>query len=54
MKYSSRQDLREKMYRLYNGRNQQGEFSNVDVMKRIVEIRRQIANLFGKRNLCGL
>lgn len=48
MKYSSRGDLREKMYRLYNGRNQQGEFSNVDVMKRIVDIRRQIANLFGK------
>ncbi len=48
MKYSSRQDLREKMYRLYNGRNQQGEFSNVEVMKRIVDIRRQIANLFGK------
>ena len=47
MKYSSRQDLREKMYRLYNGRNQKGEFSNVDVMKRIVEVRREIANLLG-------
>lgn len=48
MKYSSRADLREKMYRLYNGRNQSGEFSNVDVMKRIADVRRQIANLFGK------
>lgn len=47
MKYSSRQDLREKMYRLYNGRNQKGEFSNVEVMKRIVELRREIANLLG-------
>lgn len=47
MKYSSRQDLREKMYRLYNGRNQKGEYSNVDVMKRIVEVRREIANLLG-------
>ena len=47
MKYSSRQDLREKMYRLYNGRNQKGEFSNVEVMKRIVEVRREIANLLG-------
>ncbi len=47
MKYSSRADLREKMYRLYNGRNQQGEFSNIDVMKRIAEVRRQIANLLG-------
>ena len=48
MKYSDRADLREKMYRLYNGRNQSGEFSNIDVVKRIVEIRHQIAKLFGK------
>lgn len=48
MKYSSRSDLREKMYRLYNGRNQQGEYSNIEVMKRIADIRRQMANLFGK------
>lgn len=47
MKYSSRHDLREKMYRLYNGRNMKGEFSNVEVMKRIVEVRREIANLLG-------
>lgn len=47
MKYSSRPDLREKMYRLYNGRNLKGEYSNVDIMKRIVEVRRQIANLLG-------
>ena len=47
MKYSSRQDLREKMYRLYNERNQKGEFSNVEVMKRIADLRRQIANLLG-------
>lgn len=47
MKYSSRRDLREKMYRLYNGRNLKGEYSNVEVMKRIVEVRRQIANLLG-------
>ena len=49
MKYSSRQDLREKMYRLYNGRNQKGEFSNVEIMKRIVDIRREIANLLGAK-----
>lgn len=48
MKYSSRADLREKMYRLYNGRNQKGEFSNIEVMKRIADVRCQIANLFGK------
>lgn len=50
MKYSSRQDLREKMYRLYNGRNQKGEYSNVGVMKRIVELRHQIANLLGYKS----
>lgn len=47
MKYSSRPDLREKMYRLYNCRNTIGEYSNVDVLKRIAEVRRQIANLLG-------
>lgn len=31
MKYSDRGDLREKMYRLYMGRNQSGEYSNVDI-----------------------
>jgi peptidyl-dipeptidase Dcp len=48
MKYSDRRDLREKMYRMYNGRNLSGEYSNVDIIKRIVEVRREIANLLGK------
>lgn len=47
MKYSDRPDLREKMYRLYSGRNTKGQYSNVEVMKRIAEVRRQIANLLG-------
>lgn len=47
MKYSSRRDLREKMYRLYMGRNMKGEYSNVEVLVRIAELRRQMANLFG-------
>lgn len=47
MKYSSRRDLREKMYRLYMGRNMKGEYSNVEVLARIADVRRQIANLFG-------
>ena len=47
MKYSSRADLREKMWRLYSGRNQSGEYNNVEIMKRIAEVRRQIANLLG-------
>ncbi len=47
MKYSDRGDLREKMYRLYMGRNQSGEYSNVDILKQIADKRRQMANLLG-------
>lgn len=47
MKYSTRRDLREKMYRLYSGRNLKGEYSNVDVLKQIADKRRLIANLLG-------
>lgn len=47
MKYSSRPDLREKMYRLYNARNTAGEYSNLDNIKRISELRLEIAKLLG-------
>lgn len=47
MKYSDRRDLREKMYRLYNGRNVSGEFNNLPLMKEISETRMRIANLLG-------
>lgn len=47
MKYSDRRDLREKMYKLYMGRNIKGEYSNVEVMKEIADLRRQLANLLG-------
>lgn len=47
MKYSARPDLREKMYRLYNSRNTKGEYSNIENIKRIAELRRQIAGLLG-------
>lgn len=47
LKYSDRPDLREKFYRLYNSRNTTGEYSNIENMKRIAELRRQIANLLG-------
>lgn len=47
MKYSSRPYLREKMYRLYTGRNQKGEYNNLPVMKEIAETRLKIANLLG-------
>lgn len=47
MKFSSRPDLREKFYRLYNGRNTKGEFSNMEIMSDIADTRRQIAQLLG-------
>lgn len=49
MKYSERPDLRERFYRLYTGRNIKGEYSNVENMKRIAELRRQIAGLLGAK-----
>lgn len=47
MKNSSRRDLREKMWRLYSGRNIKGEYSNLEVLAEIADTRRQIANLLG-------
>lgn len=47
MKNSDRRDLREKMWRLYMGRNMKGEFSNMENIKRIAELRRQLAVLLG-------
>lgn len=47
MQYSSRRDLREKMYKIYNSRNTKGEFSNIEVMAQIADKRRQLAQLFG-------
>lgn len=47
LKNSDRRDLREKMWRLYTGRNISGEYSNIEIMKQIADIRRQIANLLG-------
>jgi len=50
IKYSDRPDLRERFYRLYNGRNTKGEYSNMEILADIAETRREIAALFGKKN----
>lgn len=50
MKYSDRPDLRERFYRLYNGRNTKGEYSNMEILADIAETRREIAALFGKKS----
>lgn len=49
LKYSSRPDLRERFYRLYTGRNTKGEYSNLENIKRIAEIRLEIARLLGSK-----
>ncbi len=47
MKNSTRRDLRERMYRLYNGRNMKGEYSNIENIQRISQLRSQIGRLLG-------
>lgn len=47
MKYSTRRDLREKMYRLYNGRNSSGKFDNTGIIREIANTRLALANLLG-------
>ena len=46
MKYSTRRDLREKLYRAYNERSIGGEFDNMQILARIAEVRLEIAKLF--------
>lgn len=50
MKYSKRRDLREQLYKIYNTRNIDGEFSNVQILKDIANVRLEIASLLGKKN----
>lgn len=47
MKYSDSRDLREKMWRLYSGRNMKGEFDNSAIIRDIANTRLAIANLLG-------
>ncbi|MCC8070856.1 MAG: M3 family metallopeptidase [Bacteroidales bacterium] len=46
-RHGRRRDVRERFYRLYNGRNIQGEWSNLDVVKEIANTRLAIARLLG-------
>ena len=47
MKYCKSRDVRERFYRLYTGRNISGEFSNSDVVLKIVRLRLEKARLLG-------
>ena len=48
--YSTRRDLREKLYRLNGGTNNSGEFDNSNILKDIANVRLEIANLLGNKN----
>ncbi len=51
MKYSTRRDLREKLYLAYNTKGVGGgEFDNRENVRKIVNLRLQIANLLGYKN----
>ncbi|MEG0011193.1 MAG: M3 family metallopeptidase [Muribaculaceae bacterium] len=50
MKYSSRADLREKLYKMYNSRNTKGEYNNLGIMTRITELRMELGKLLGGKN----
>ena len=50
MKYADSRELREKLYRLYGSRNIEGEYSNIEILKDIANVRLEIANLLGHKN----
>lgn len=47
MKYSTRRDLRQKMWMAYNTRATEGENSNIELCRQIAESRQKIANILG-------
>lgn len=48
MKYADNRELREKLYKLYNSRNNGGEFDNNQILKDIANTRLELANVMGK------
>lgn len=50
MKYSDRRDLREKLYKLYNSRNNGGKYDNTAILRDIANVRLEMAQLMGKNN----
>jgi peptidyl-dipeptidase Dcp len=47
MKYSSRRDLREKLFKMYNTQCTKGQYNNTEVMESIANTRLALANLLG-------
>lgn len=53
MKYSTRRDLRQKMWMAYNTRATEGENSNIELCRQIAESRLKIANILGYETYAG-
>ena len=47
MQYSEKRELREQLWKAYNSKCIEGEFSNLDIIKQIVGLRIEAANLLG-------
>jgi oligopeptidase A len=54
MQYSARRDLRERMYRAYMNRASEGEHDNRPLVRRILELRRELAGILGYRDYADL
>lgn len=50
MKYADSREKREELYKIYNSRNNGGEFDNNAVLKEIANTRLELAKLMGKKN----
>ncbi|MBO7202899.1 MAG: M3 family metallopeptidase [Paludibacteraceae bacterium] len=50
LKYSSRRDLREHLYKAYNTKALNGDWDNCENVKKIVNLRLQLAQLFGEKD----
>jgi oligopeptidase A len=54
MQYSARRDLRQRMYTAYVNRASSGEHDNRPVIRRILELRRELARILGFRDYADL
>ncbi len=54
MQHSTRRDLREKLYKAYITRASSGEFDNQPLIERILELRRELAQILGFENYAQL
>jgi len=54
MQYSARRDLREMLYRAYNTRCTSGQYDNTDIIRRIVTLRQEKADMLGYRTFADM